>query len=198
MTAFYRVARAVCKLVCIVLWRFKAAGVENVPRTGPLIVACNHISYLDPVAIGVGLPRMVTYLAKKELFDIPLLGPIIRGCGAYPLDREAGGVAAVRAALRVLKTGRCVGIFPEGTRNLSGAAAEKGGAAFLAALSGAPVVPAAVAGTRDAKRFARIRVAYGKPMTIVRNRKADADDLEKWTAEIMRSIRVLEESIGGD
>jgi len=197
MTPFYRVAWTICRVVCVVLWRFRATGVENVPRTGPLIVACNHVSYLDPVALGVGLPRMLTYLAKKELFAIPLLGPIIRGCGAYPLDRDAGGVAAVRVALRVLKDGRCVGIFPEGTRNLNGTAPEKGGAAFLAALSGAPVVPAAVVGTKDAQRLGQIRVAYGKPLIITRNRKAEADDLEKWTAEIMRHIRVLEESIGG-
>ncbi len=198
MTPFYRVARGICKVVCIVLWRFRAVGVENVPRSGPIIVACNHISYLDPVALGVGSPRMLTYLAKKQLFDIPILGPVIRGCGAYPLDRDAGGVAALRAALRVLEAGRCIGIFPEGTRNVTGTADEKGGAALLAALSGAAVVPAAVVGTKDAKRFAQIRVAYGAPMTIVRNRKADADDLAKWTAEIMRRIRQLEESIGGD
>ncbi len=197
MTPFYRGARALCKIVCVLLWRFRSTGSQNVPRTGPVIVACNHISYLDPVALGVGMPRMLTFLAKKQLFEIPVLGPVIRGCGAYPLDRDAGGVAAVRAALRVLKEGRCVGIFPEGTRNLSGSATEKGGAALLAALSGAPVVPAAVTGTQGAKRFAQIRVTYGPPMTIVRNRKADEDDLEKWTAEIMRRIRVLEESIGG-
>jgi 1-acyl-sn-glycerol-3-phosphate acyltransferase len=197
VTPFYRMAWTICRIVFKILWRFKATGAENVPRTGPVIVASNHLSYLDPVAVGIGLPRMVTYLAKKELFEIPVLSFFVRGCGAYPLDREAGGVAAVRAALRVLKAGRCIGIFPEGTRNLAGAAAEKGGAAFLAALSGAPVVPCAVAGTKDAKRFARIRVVYGKPMVITRNRKADSDDLEKWTAEIMRSIHVLEESIGG-
>ncbi len=198
MTPFYRVARGICKLVCLTLWRFRAVGTENLPRSGPVIVACNHISYLDPVALGVGAPRMLTYLAKKQLFDIPVLGLLIRGCGAYPLDRDAGGVAAVRAALRVLKAGHCIGIFPEGTRNTRGTAAEKGGAALLAALSGAAVVPAAVVGTKDAKRFAQIRVAYGAPLTIVRNRKADEDDLEKWTTEIMRRIRELEESIGGN
>ncbi len=197
MTPFYRFARTASMIVLRVLWRFRAFGAENVPRTGPLIVACNHVSYLDPVVLGVGSPRMLTYLAKKQLFSIPVLGPIIRGCGAYPLDRDAGGVAALRVALRVLKDGRCVGIFPEGTRNRTGTAEEKAGAAFLAAVSGAPVVPAAVVGTKNAKRLAQIRVAYGEPMTIVRNRKADGDDLEKWTAEIMRRIRVLEESIGG-
>jgi 1-acyl-sn-glycerol-3-phosphate acyltransferase len=88
-----------------------------------------------------------------------------------------------------------VGIVPEGTRNLDGTAPEKGGAALLAALSGAPVVPAAIVGTRDAKRLARVRVIYGEPLTVVRNRKADGDDLEKWTQEIMRRIRALEETI---
>ena len=139
----------------------------------------------------------MTYLAKKELFALPILGPIITRLGAYPLDREAGGVAAIRAALRVLKDGRCVGIFPEGTRNIRGDAPQKGGAALLAALSGAPVVPAAIVGTRGAKRLERIRVVYGEPMRIERQRKADGDDLEKWTGEIMRRVRALEESIGG-
>ena len=91
-----------------------------------MIVACNHVSYLDPVVLGIGFLRPVTYLAKKELFAIPVLGPIIYKLGAYPLDREAGGAAAIRAALRALKEGRCVGIFPEGGRNLDGQARGKG------------------------------------------------------------------------
>jgi 1-acyl-sn-glycerol-3-phosphate acyltransferase len=140
--------------------------------------------------------RPLTFLAKKELFAIPVLGPVIAWLGAYPTDRSAGGVAAVRAAIRVLRDGRCVGIFPEGTRNLTGDAAQKGGAALLASLTGATVVPAAIAGTRDTKRFHPIRVAYGEPLKVpARDRKADTDDVEKWTAEIMRRIRVLEESL---
>ena len=194
---FYAAARQVCAAFCRVLWRYQATGAERVPPDGAVIVACNHISYLDPVLLGVALRRPVTYLAKKELFAIPVLGPIITGLGVYPLDREAGGVAAVRAALRALKEGRCVGIFPEGTRNRTGNAEGKGGAALLAALSGAPVVPAAISGTRRARPFHPIRVIYGEPIAVERRRKADGDDLEKWTAEIMRRIRALEESIGG-
>lgn len=193
MTPFYRAARFLCLVVFKVLWRYRATGSQNVPRTGPVIIAGNHVSFLDPVAMGIGMPRQLTYLAKKELFTIPILGPIIVGCGAYPLDREAGGAAGIRAALRVLKEGKCIGIFPEGGRNTG---EQKGGVALLAALSGAPVVPAAIVGSANAKRLGHIRVAYGEPMTIVRNRKADGDDLEKWTGEIMRRIRVLEESIG--
>jgi 1-acyl-sn-glycerol-3-phosphate acyltransferase len=193
---FYRFIRWFCLQVFRLLWRFRSFQRDNVPGEGAVILACNHVSYLDPVALGIGIARPVTYLAKKELFAIPVLGPIITGLGAYPLDRQAGGVAAVRAALRVLKDGRCVGIFPEGTRNLRGDAEEKGGAALLGALSGAPVVPAAIVGSRDARRLHQIRVIYGEPLRIERKRKADGDELEKWTAEIMRRIRILEESIG--
>lgn len=195
---FYDVSRAICRLVIAGLYGFRAVDAHNVPASGAVIIACNHVSYLDPVVLGIGFLRPVTYLAKKELFAIPVLGPVIVGLGVYPLDREAGGVAAVRAALRALKEGRCVGIFPEGTRNLSGEIQGKGGAALLGALSGAPVVPAAIAGTRHARPFHQIRVAYGAPIRVERKRKAEGDDLEKWTAEIMRRIRALEESIGGD
>ena len=195
---FYRFIRGFCRLVLQTFYGYRSIDSQNVPATGAVIVACNHVSYFDPVALGVGFTRPVTYLAKKQLFAIPVLGPIIAGLGAYPLDREAGGVAAVRAALRALKEGRCVGIFPEGTRNLRGDAPEKGGAALLAALSGAPVVPAAIAGTRGVRPFRSIRVIYGEPLRVTRQRKADGDDLEKWTEEIMRRIRALEESIGGN
>ncbi len=193
---FYAFTRGLSLLLLRAFWRYRADGAERVPADGPVIVAANHVSYFDPVALGVGIRRPVTYLAKKQLFDIPILGPVITGLGAYPLDREAGGVAALRAALRALKDGRCVGIFPEGTRNLTGDAEEKGGAALLGALTGAPVVPAAIVGTRDAKRFRPIHVRYGEPLVVVRDRKADGDDLAKWTSEIMRRIRALEESIG--
>lgn len=196
--AFYDVSRGICRLAVRALYGFRALHPGNVPADGPVIVACNHVSYLDPVVLGIGFRRPVTYLAKKELFAIPVLGPVIRALGVYPLDREAGGVAAVRAALRALKEGRCVGIFPEGTRNLTGQVEGKGGAALLGALSGAPVVPAAISGTRHARPFHPISVVYGEPIHVERRRKADGDDLEKWTAEIMRRIRALEESIGGN
>jgi 1-acyl-sn-glycerol-3-phosphate acyltransferase len=195
---FYTVSRQICRLAVSALYGFRSIDSGNVPATGAVIVACNHVSYLDPVVLGIGFQRPVTYLAKKELFAIPVLGPIITGLGVYPLDRQAGGVAAVRAALRALKEGRCVGIFPEGTRNLTGQVEGKGGAALLGALSGAPVIPAAIAGTRRARPFQRIRVVYGEPIHVERKRKADGDDLEKWTEEIMRRIRALEESIGGN
>lgn len=194
---FYAFCWSVCNAVMRTGYGFRSRNAHNVPATGPVIVACNHVSYLDPVVLGVGMRRPITYLAKKELFAIPVLGPIITGLGVFSLDREAGGVAALRSALRALKDGRCIGIFPEGTRNFDGQAQGKGGAALLGTLSGAPIVPAAIVGSKSMRPFHRIEVVYGEPFAIERRGKADGDALEKWTAEIMRRIRALEESIGG-
>jgi 1-acyl-sn-glycerol-3-phosphate acyltransferase len=179
-----------------VFWRLRVVGSEHVPRAGGLIVACNHVSNFDPPILGVSLPRPVWYMAKKELFAIPGLGWLIAHLNAFPVDRQAGGTAALRASLRLIKEGKCVGLFPEGGRNVEGEKETKAGAAFLAAASGAPVVPAAIVGTRRLRLFHRVTVVCGLPLRIERNRQSDGDDLEKGAAEIMQRIHELEESIG--
>jgi 1-acyl-sn-glycerol-3-phosphate acyltransferase len=191
---FYDVAKVVVSGIFHTIFRVRVIGAEKVPKDGPLIVAANHISNLDPPLLGVALPRPVSYMAKKELFAIPILKAIIPRLNAFPVDREAGGTAAIRASLRLLKEGRAVGIFPEGGRNLTGANEEKAGAAFLAAASGAPVVPAAIVGTRKLRPFGRATVIFGDPIHVVRNRQSDGGDLEKGAAKIMQRIRALEES----
>ncbi len=173
-------------------------GAEHVPRTGPLIVACNHVAYLDPPALGCMAPRPVAYMAKKELFEIPLLGPLIRKLGAFPIDRRRGDTAAMKAAVRALQTGACLGIFPEGTRNRNGTAQPQLGVALLAAISGAPVVPAYVSGTARANRLAKITVVFGEPLPNVLPRKASREELAKWTDGLMGRIYALRENIGGN
>jgi 1-acyl-sn-glycerol-3-phosphate acyltransferase len=192
---FYDVAKAVVLTIVRTVFRFRVVGAENVPLTGGLIVAANHISNFDPPILGVALPRPVSYMAKKELFAMPVLGQLIPRLNAFPVDRQAGGTAALRASIRMLKEGRCVGIFPEGGRNVTGTNEEKAGAAFLAAASGAPVVPAAIVGTRKLRPFARVTVVFGEPMRVARNRQSPGDDLEKGAVEIMQRIRALGESI---
>jgi 1-acyl-sn-glycerol-3-phosphate acyltransferase len=191
----YDVAKAVVRTILLTTFRFRVLGADKVPRDGGLVVAANHISNFDPPILGVAVPRPVWYMAKKELFAIPGLGALIRHLNAFPVDRQAGGTAALRASLRMLKEGRPVVIFPEGGRNVTGTNEEKAGAAFLAAVSGAPVVPAAIGGTRRLRPFGRVTVTFGEPMHVVRNRQSDGDDLEKGAAEIMQRIRTLEESI---
>ena len=191
---FYGFAYAFVGLLFRGLFRYRVIGAEKIPRDGALVIAANHISNFDPPILGVALPRPVSYMAKKELFAIPVLGTLLPWLYAFPVDREAGGTGALRAALRMLKEGRCVGIFPEGGRNVTGTNDEKAGAAFLAAASGAPVIPAAIVGTRRLRPFGRVTVVFGDPMHVVRNRQSKEDDLEKGAAEIMQRIRTLEES----
>lgn len=191
---FYDVAKNAVLMLVRTAFRYRAIGTERVPHTGGLIIAANHVSNLDPPLVGISLRRPISYMAKKELFTLPVLGPLLRHLNAFPVDRQAGGTAALRASLRMLKEGHAIVVFPEGGRNVHGDKAMKGGAAFLAAASGMPVVPAAIVGTRRLRPFAPIRVVFGEPFTIARDRKADGDDLEKWTAEIMGRIRALGEN----
>jgi len=173
----------------------RVVGAEHVPAQGPVILACNHVAYLDPPALGCGLRRPVRYMAKVELFRIPVLGPVIRALGAFPVDRSRGDVAAIKQAAGMLREGAVLGIFPEGTRNKDGSVKPQMGVALLASLTGAPVVPAYVSGTSQARRRRRVTVVYGEPFGFAAGRKARREDLAKWTNELMRRIDALREEI---
>jgi 1-acyl-sn-glycerol-3-phosphate acyltransferase len=193
----YDFAAGTLRVIFRVAFRGRAYGIENVPLDGPLIVACNHVSYFDPPALCF-CPRRISFMAKKELFDIPLLGAAIRAVGAYPVDRQGSAKTAIKRSLAVLEAGGAVGIFPEGTRNLTGDIQPQTGVALLASLSQAPVLPACVVGGAHAARFGQIKVAFGRPLTLAADRKATRDDLAKFTAEIMSAIQALVGSIGGN
>jgi 1-acyl-sn-glycerol-3-phosphate acyltransferase len=195
---FYDFSKLAVRALARTLWRARVFGAENVPPTGPLIIACNHISYLDPPVLGCLCPRRISYMAKKELFRIPVLGVVIRGLGAYVVDREGSATGAVKRSLQVLQSGEAIGIFPEGTRNPRGIVAAQTGVALLASLAQAPVAPACIRGTDRATRLGRIDVAFGAPLEPPAGRKARRDDLAKFTAEIMKAIEVLAESIDGN
>jgi len=192
---FYYFAKSACWAFLRIGWRFRAVDMERIPREGPVIIASNHISYFDPPALGCALRRPVHFMAKQQLFKIPILGTVIRWCNAYPVDRSRGDVAAIKRSVEVLRTGAAIGIFPEGTRNFDGTLPPQQGIALLHYLSGAPVVPAYIAGTANIRRFERIRVAYGEPLSFMRpGEKASREDLAKWTAEIMKHIFALRET----
>jgi 1-acyl-sn-glycerol-3-phosphate acyltransferase len=195
--AFYDFSKLFVRSMARTLWRARVFGAQNVPAAGPVIVACNHLSYLDPPLMGCLCPRRIRYMAKKELFAVPVLGPVIRALGAYAVDRSGSATAAIKRSLRVLEAGGAVGMFPEGTRNRTGTVVPQTGVALLASLSQAPVVPACVHGTDRALRLARIDVAFGQPL-LPPGGKATREDLAKFTADIMKAIEVLAESIGGN
>jgi 1-acyl-sn-glycerol-3-phosphate acyltransferase len=191
----YDLARALVRCVMRVLWRARAYGTDRVPLAGPLIVACNHVSYLDPPGMGCFCPRRISYMAKKELFAIPLLGPLIRALGAYPVDREGSATAAIKRSLEVLRSGGAVGIFPEGTRNRDGSVRPQTGVALLASLAGAPVVPAVIVGSDRATRLGKIKVAFGAPLALPADGKATHEDLAKFTADVMAAIQTLGDNL---
>ena len=194
---FYVLIRSLIWAIVGSFCGFRTIGRENVPVTGSLIVACNHVSNLDPPCLGVGMPRPVTYMAKKELFAIPVLGPVIRWLGAFPVDRSRGDVASIRTAIGILDRGTCLGIFPEGGRNVDGTKQPQMGVALLASLSGATVLPAYVSGTSHAKFRSRVTVVFGEPLRFEGGRKAKRDDLAKWTEELMSRIYDLREKTVG-
>lgn len=192
---FYDFARFVCSVPLKTLWRLRAVGRENVPRTGPLIIASNHRSYLDPPALGVALPRPLWYMAKQELFEVPLLGPTIRATNAYPVDRSRGDVTAIKRSVEQLRAGNAIAIFPEGGRNKDGSLPTRPGVALLASLSGAPVLPAYIDGTMGTRQFRPITVVFGEPFFPGGGRKASREDLTKWTDDIMNRIFALREQL---
>ncbi len=185
------------------LFRLKSRGAENVPRTGPVLVVTNHSSVLDPPIMGAVTPRPLSFMAKAELFRIPLFGRIIRALNARPVRRGVSDPPALRAALRVLEGGGVLLVFPEATRGPEGVLREgRPGAGMLALLSGAPVVAAYIMGAgrawpkgRMLPRPARVRVHFGKPMQF--EREAGSDRKGQYAAasrEMMAAIAALKDA----
>lgn len=147
--------------------RIQVEGLENIPETGPLIIACNHISNADPPALCgfTALKRDINILAKKELFKIPVMGTILRMGGAIPLERSrpGGDLSALRDAFTVLKENRCLIIFPEGTRSKTGKRLKaKTGVALFAHKTGAPVLSARIFNSNNWPKLGKIILKYGK------------------------------------
>jgi 1-acyl-sn-glycerol-3-phosphate acyltransferase len=164
------------KCILWVFFRFgfglEVRGQEHVPKRGPCILASNHVSFLDPPLVGVASPRRATFMARTDLYEHFWLGLFLKGVGAVSLRRGEADLGAVREALKRLRRGETVAIFPEGGRQLSGALGQaKRGVGLLATMGRAPIVPVLVRGTFQALprgtsslRRAKIRVAFGPPI----------------------------------
>jgi len=154
----YRTVRAVLLPFFLLYFRLERIGREHVPGSGPVLLAANHRSFLDPFVIGALTKRPVYYIAKRELFERRWQAWLLNGLGAFPVDRGRGDEHAMATARTILERGDCVVIFPEGTRVRPGPLGQPHrGVGRLALQTGARVVPVAVMGTEDVRRGWRIR-----------------------------------------
>jgi 1-acyl-sn-glycerol-3-phosphate acyltransferase len=179
--AAYLVSKTILWLFFRLGYGLEVFGAERVPKRGGVVVACNHLSYLDPPLLGTVCPRRLHFMARADLFQHWLLGTYLRAVGVLPLQRGEGDVAALRGAVDRLHRGEAIAIFPEGGRQFSGVVgAARRGVGLLAATAHVPIVPALVQGTFQALtpgtsrlRRSKIRVAFGAPIPYTTNSVLD-------------------------
>ena len=172
MTFSYRLAWIGFRSVYAIYFRRKFYNAERVPRTGPVILASNHASYIDPPLVGSGLPRDINFLARESLFRFPVIGALLRSWNAVPVDREGGGARGLKNIIERLHAGGGIVLFPEGTRTKDGnLQPAHSGVGLIVLKSEAPVVPVRVFGTFEAygraMKFPRphpVAIKYGRPV----------------------------------
>ena len=198
----YTILKVPSVAIARTMFRLESRDRENVPPAGPVLLVANHSSVLDPPLIGSATDRQLSFLAKAELFDLPLFGGLIRRLNARPIRREGADPSALRTAMRVLEDGGALLIFPEGTRGEEGIIrSAKTGAGMLAVLSGAAVVPVFIQGSgrawprgRTLPRPAKVTVTFGKAFRFEAERGADRKrQYEIASREMMEAITRLKD-----
>lgn len=184
----YKLLRAIFTFIYSVIFPTTAKGIENVPTEGAVILASNHLSNWDPPLVGAFISRHLAYMAKEELFKVPILKSILINVHTFPVKRGASDRAAIRTALQMLEAKECICMFPEGTRSKDGKLHQGApGVALIAAKSQATVIPVAINGTFKLRPFRKITITYGKPMKFTA-KKADKENLHEFTEKIMQEI----------
>jgi len=165
---------------------------ETLPEEG-ILIAPNHISFFDPLFLAISLPRHITFMGKEELVHRPIIGKLVLGCGMIPLSRDGGDAAKLRQAVRALKEGKMMAVFPQGhrCRRPLDYADFKGGVGMMATLSGAAVLPVAVwAPGYRVRLFRKTHLLFGEPMHL-----DPPADLGKKEQSLWISQRLFEEIV---
>jgi len=197
---FYQFIRGLVRGCFRLYFRWEVCGSEHLPVTGGALLAANHVSYLDPPLMGCAVARPVHFMAKRELFNIPILGWLIRHLNAFPVQQRGADRRALRQAIEMLRSGQVVGIFPEGTRgNGKILLKPQPGCVLLAAKAQVPIVPMAIVGAENVvpkgkwfPRPAKIKVFIGEPIHLpVDETRPSREALEEYSQLVMEKIGEL-------
>jgi 1-acyl-sn-glycerol-3-phosphate acyltransferase len=201
----YRALKPIAAALMRLGFRLEVRGRQHVPASGPVLLVSNHSSVLDPPFVGAASPRELYFLAKEELFAIPLFGRLIRALNARPVKRDGSDSRALKMALRLLDEGRGLLVFPEGTRGVEGRLREgKPGAGMLAVMSGAAVIPVYISGTgralppgRTIPQLTKVCVSFGPPLHFkARDDEGRKQRYREAIQEMMRAIAQLRDQQG--
>lgn len=173
-----------------IFWRMKVYGHENIPKKGGVIVAVNHSSLSDPPVLGSAIKRDAYYMAKEELFHIPIFGKILRKVNAFPVRRGEVDILALKTAQRFLQEGKLVILFPEGKRNLTGKLLRgKLGVGMLAVWAGVPIVPAFIRNTSRLFYFSPLEIHFAPPLYFPNSK--GREHYQKIADQVMQKIAEL-------
>jgi 1-acyl-sn-glycerol-3-phosphate acyltransferase len=184
------------KAIAKTFFNYRVIGAENMIEEGPCIIAANHCSYLDPPLVGVACKRAIHYLARKSLLDVPILGPILPELNVIPVDQKNADRSALMGAIRVIRNGGAVLIFPEGTRSQDGKLQPaQPGIGMIAAKTGAPVVPVRISGSYDAfpkgarvPRIALVKVEISRAIQMAEPGSEARKNYQDLADQYLRSI----------
>ncbi len=203
---FYKLAVSLAFLFSKIVFRLEINGAENIPSGsgGGFILASNHASYVDPAVLAAACPRQIRFMARHDLFKIPVFGAFINALGAFSVKRDSADLASIKNALDILSKSKGLLIFPEGSRSLGkiGDVAEPG-ISFIASKSRVPVIPVFIEGSDKAfgrhARFIRpfkIKVHFGQPIFYTTTDASKRHSYEKFAAAIMQAIKQLSKDSG--
>jgi len=198
---FYSVFKFIGKILFMLFWKFEVQGIENVPKKGPLIIASNHTSNLDPLLLGIAMNRKMHFIAKKEVFESFIGNFVCRKLNAFPVDREKTDIKALKNTLQILQDGEVLGIFPEGSRSSDGELQDfKLGIIRIAIKTGAPILPAGIIGAHKVypqnSKFPvffkhKIIVRFGSPKSLENQRNKDKNYQNESLTMLSEQIRAL-------
>lgn len=194
----YRVGQAVCRPIMKLFYRYKFINNNSIPHEGAYIIASNHMSFSDPVLLGLGQRRRLFFMAKQELFSNKFFAGLIRALGAFPVERGAGDGKAIKTGEDLIKEGNVMTIFIEGGRTKTGELMRpRSGCALVAQQMQVPVIPACITITGNPKyRFAKRVIHFGEPLTpemLGLTPDGDRRQLKNATNMIMDEIKKMRE-----